>query len=274
MNWIYDIPTWALGFLIIGPILLVSSTVLILCRTWIYDHFRLSSNTNDGVNGFFSAMGMLYGLLLSLVAVSTWQNLEYVDGLANKESTAIVELYRDVSTLEEPAKDKLHQDLEDYLSYIINVAWPAHKLGKVPSGGTVILTHFIGRLSTYHNSNVEQQIFLAEVFTAYNRLIDVRRLRMHAVADTGIGPIIWTVILVGGALTLSGGFLIHLPTLKGHLFMNGLFSILLGLMIFLLTAIDQPFRGEMGISPNAYSTTLAGLKDLDFKNTMTIDVSK
>ena len=90
-------------------------------------------------------MGMLYGLLLSLVAVSTWQNLEYVDGLANKESTAIVELYRDVSTLEEPAKDKLHQDLEDYLNYIINVAWPGHKLGKVPSGGTVILTHFIGR---------------------------------------------------------------------------------------------------------------------------------
>ncbi len=67
MNWIYDIPTWALGLLIIGPILLVSSTVLILCRTWIYDHFRLSSNTNDGVNGFFSAMGMYTAYCLALL---------------------------------------------------------------------------------------------------------------------------------------------------------------------------------------------------------------
>jgi hypothetical protein len=274
MYWIYDIPTWALGLLIIGPILLVSSTVLILCRTWIYRHFRLSNDTNDGINGFFSAMGMLYGLLLGLVAVSSWQNLEYVDGLANKEATAIAQLYRDVSTLDESAKTKLHQDLKDYLNFVINVAWPAHKLGKVPSGGTVILTRFLARLSTYHTDNVEQQVYLAEVFTAYNRLIEDRRLRMHAVADTGIGPIIWTVILVGGGLTLSGSFLIHLPTLKGHLFMNSLFSILLGLMIFLLAAIDQPFRGEMGVSPSAYITTLAVLKDLEINNTMILETSK
>ena len=97
---------------------------------------------------------------------------------------------------------------------------------------------------------------------------------MHAVADTGIGPIIWTVILVGGGLTLSGSFLIHLPTLKGHLFMNSLFSILLGLMIFLLAAIDQPFRGEMGVSPSAYITTLAVLKDLEINNTMILENSK
>jgi vacuolar-type H+-ATPase subunit I/STV1 len=115
---------------------------------------------------------------------------------------------------------------------------------------------------------------LAEVITAYNKLIEDRRLRMHAVDDTGIDSITWIVILVGGGLTLIGSFFIHLPTLGGHLFMNSLFSILLGLMIFMLVAIDQPFRSELGITPIAYINTLAGLKDLDINNNLTIDASK
>jgi hypothetical protein len=274
MFWIYEIPTWLLCFLIIGPILLFSTTVLILRRTWIYHRFRLSDDTNDGINGYFSAMGVLYGLLLGLIAVSSWENLEYVGTLANKEATSVAQLYRDVSTLDQPAKTKLHQELEDYLNYVINVAWPAHKLGKVPTGGSVILTRFLATLSTYHTRNVEQQVFLAEVITAYNKLIEDRRLRMHAVDDTGIDSITWIVILVGGGLTLIGSFFIHLPTLGGHLFMNSLFSILLGLMIFMLVAIDQPFRSELGITPIAYINTLAGLKDLDINNNLTIDASK
>ena len=274
MFWIYEIPTWLLCVLIIGPILLFSTTVLILRRTWIYHRFRLSDDTNDGINGYFSAMGVLYGLLLGLIAVSSWENLEYVGTLANKEATSVAQLYRDVSTLDQPAKTKLHQELEDYLNYVINVAWPAHKLGKVPTGGSVILTRFLATISTYHTSNVEQQVFLAEVLTAYNKLIEDRRLRMHAVDDTGIDSITWVVILVGGGLTLIGSFFIHLPTLGGHLCMNSLFSILLGLMIFMLVAIDQPFRSELGITPIAYINTLAGLKDLDINNNSTIDASK
>ena len=263
MYWIYDIPTWELAILIIAPILLVSSAIIFFGRTSIYGRFRLANDTNDGVNGFISAMGVLYGLLLGLVAVTSWENLDYVDSLASKEATSIAQLYRDVSTLDEPTKTKLHKDLEDYLHYVIDISWPSHKLGQAPNGETAILSHFLARLSIYHTRNVEQQIFLAEVFTTFNRLTEDRRLRMHSVDDTGIGSIVWIVVLAGGALTLAGSFLIHLPTLEGHLLMNGLFSLLLGLMIFMLAAIDQPFRGEMGITPSAYVTILNNLKGLD-----------
>ena len=273
MKWIYDIPTWELGFLIVGPTLLVSSLVLILRRNWIYRHFRLANDTNDGINGFFSAMGMLYGILLGLVAISAWENMGYVETIASKEATSIIQLYRSVSTLDEPMKSQQHHDLEDYLKYVIYVAWPAHKLGEVPEGGSIILTQFLARLSTYHTRNVEQQIFLAEVISSYKSLIEDRRVRMHYVLDSGIGSIIWVVILVGGVLTLSCSFLIHLPTLGGHLFVNSLFSLLLSLMIFLIAAIDQPFRGELGVTPHAYSSTLSVLHILAHTNTNTITPS-
>lgn len=265
MYWIYDIPTWSLGCLIIGTMVLVSCLGLAVSRTFFYNRYRITSDSNDAVNMVVSSMGMLYGLLLGLVAVATWENYASVDSITGKESTAISQLYRDVSTLQDPSKAELQQDLKDYLINVIEIDWPAQKLGNSTSGGTIIMTHFLGTLATYKTTSVEQQIFLAEVFTAYNRVIENRRLRMQAV-NTGIPAIFWTVILVGAALTIIATFLIHLPSLRTHLLITVLFSTLLGFMIFLLASVDNPLRGEVSVSSDAYSSILKSLDSFDPKN--------
>jgi hypothetical protein len=265
MYWIYDLSTWILGCLIIGTIVLVSCLGLAFSRTYFYNRFHISADTNEAVNMFVSSMGMLYGLLLGLVAVATWENYTAIENIAANESTAISELYRDVSTLQEPTKTELQQDLKDYLAYVIEIAWPAQKQGKPTTGGRIILTRALGTIANYKTSNVEQQIFLAEVFTAYNRLVECRRLRVQAL-DTGIPSIFWAVILVGAGLTLITTFLIYTPYLRTHLLITALFSTLLGFMIFLLAAIDNPLRGEISISSDVYSSVLESLKDSDPTN--------
>jgi hypothetical protein len=40
----------------------------------------------------------------------------------------------------------------------------------------------------------------------------------------------------------------------------------LGFVIFLVASFDNPFRGEMSISPEAYSLILENLKDRDPAN--------
>lgn len=267
MYWIYDIPTWILGILIISSIVLFSCLGLVFSRTYFYNRYRISADTNDAVSMFVSSMGMLYGLLLGLVAVATWENYTSIDSIAAKEATSLSQLYRDVNTLKNPIKAELQQNIKDYLVDVIEVAWPAQKQGKSTSGGTIILTRFLDTLATYKTSRVEEQIFLAEIFTAYNRVIENRRLRMQSI-DTGIPAIFWTVILVGAGLTLITTFLIHLPSLRTHLFITILFSALLGFMIFLLAAVDNPLRGEVSVSADAYISILEGFKDFDSTSIM------
>lgn len=264
MYWIYDISTEYLCILVVSVFAFLSCLGLFCSRNFFYKTFKISDDTNDVINSYISGMGMLYGLLLGLVAVATWENYDNVDNIVGKESTSIAQLYRDVSTLQDPTKTELQDNLKDYLIYVVDVAWPAHKNGDVPSGGTIILTKFLKTLSTYKTSNIEEQVYLGEIFTAYNRLIENRRLRMLAV-DSGIPNIFWVVIIIGGVLNIVTTFLMYLPSLKTHLFITALFSSLLGLMIFLLIAVDHPLRGETSISSEAYSNLLNNLKDLDPK---------
>lgn len=68
-------------------------------------------------------MGMLYGLLMGLVAVSAWENYQDVGNIVDIEATVIAQLYCDISALQEPSKTRLQNDLQDYLHYIIDVSW-------------------------------------------------------------------------------------------------------------------------------------------------------
>jgi len=262
MYWIYDIPTWLLGVLTISTFVLVAFLGLIASRRWAGRVFRLSDETNEAVNGFFAGVGVMYSLLLGLVAVAVWQNYDSANGTASKEAALIAALYRDVCAFPEEERHKLQDRLGKYLHFVIDVAFPAHRQGEIPNGGTRILSDFQGILTTYQPATANQEIMLSEAFTAFNKVIEARRMRMDAV-DTGIPLVFWIVILAGAVLSIMLTYMFHLPSLKTHLILTGIFSLFLGFVIFLIAALDNPFRGEMGVSPAAYASVLKGLKDLD-----------
>jgi hypothetical protein len=139
MYWIYDMPTWQMGLLFVAFFLITSLSGLFLLRSWIYTKFHITNDTNDSVNGIFAGIGVLFGLLLGLVAVAVWENYNSVDSLSGKEASAVATLYRDVSTLQEPARTKLELNLKNYLTYVIYTAWPAHQQGEKPKGDGIIL---------------------------------------------------------------------------------------------------------------------------------------
>lgn len=266
MFWLYDLPIWQLGTLIVSTFVLFTSVGLVLSRRTIYRTFRVSDDTNETVNGIFAGAGVLLGLLLGLVAVAAWENYETVDDVVVKEAAAVAALYRDVSTLKDPDRVLLQQDLKDYLAYVVNVAWPAHRKGETPKGGALILSAFLGKLTVYHADTPEQRVFLAEVFAAYNKLIEAQRLRM-GVVTSGLPVVFWVVILAGVILSVFITYFFHVSLLKMHLMLTGLFSAFLGFMIFLILAVDNPLRGEVSISPDPYADVLNNLKDLEATQT-------
>ena len=198
---IYDIPTWQLATGIIGLYLAVSVAGLVLTRKWVYRIFAPSFDSNEMTNGIFSGVGMLYGLLVGLVAVAAWGNYDSVDDLVSKEASLITSLYRDISALQEPTKQVLQDNLKSYLKDVIEVQWPAHQDGFSLEGGATILTHFHATLAQYQPKNIGDQALYQETLSAFNRLSEARRLRIGAV-ESGIPAVFWTVILIGGWLTL------------------------------------------------------------------------
>lgn len=262
MYWIYELPIGVMGLVLILAFTLPALLGLWAARAWTYRTFGLSDDTNESVNGFVAGTSMLYGLLLGLVAVATWENYDAANTLASKEASAVAALYQDVSAFPQPERQVLQTHLENYLRYVIDVAWPAHRAGEIPRGGTLILSKFQGVLGAFQPKTANQQVILAEALTAFNALVEARRLRMDSVTN-GLPAVFWVVILAGAALSIVLTYAVHLASMKAHLILTGIYALFVGLMIFLVAALDNPFRGDLSVSPDSYGLVLHGLQDLD-----------
>lgn len=259
--WIYDIPTWQLGTAIICIYLFISLSGLLLLRGWIYRTFDVSAETNEMTNGIFSGVGVLYGLLVGLVAVAGWENFNNVDDLVSKEAAATGAFYRDISALKDPERSHLQSHIRYYLDDIIHVAWPLHQKGIGDPEGGKTLSKIHSELTHYETSPGADQALFQEALAAFNRLSEARRMRLGEVT-TGIPSVFWVVIITGAILNLPLLYLFHTTRLRTHIVATTTYALFMGSMLFLLVAVDHPLRGEVSIPPDAYQEILDNLENM------------
>ena len=82
-------------------------------------------------------------------------------------------------------------------------------------------------------------------------MVELRRLRLHD-KDAGLPVPLWAVVILGGILTVFLTYFLALERFKVHIVMTIVSGILVSLLIFMIVALDHPFRGEVSIGPDAF----------------------
>lgn len=85
----------------------------------------------------------------------------------------------------------------------------------------------------------------------FNKIVELRRQRLQAV-PSGLPPVIWIVVLVGAFLNIVLTLFFVTDNLTFHVWMTALLASLIGLLVFLIAAMDYPFRGEFSVSAEAF----------------------
>lgn len=249
---IYEIPTWCLGLATVLSFVIVGVGGFLFTKNWIHDRCRLNRDTNEVVNAFFAGVGVLYGLLMGLVAVANWNNFDDVEEILSKEASAIAVLYSDISAMQEPQRSSMQVHLKSYLHEIVYKEWPMHALGKVPSGWTVLLAELHDEIAKYTPNTKNQKEFLMRSLDSYNQVLELRQRRIDAVEEDRVPEVFWYVILLGGVLSIVMTYFFHVSSSSMHIMMIGLYCTFLGLMVFLVAAVDNPFRGGVSVKPTDY----------------------
>jgi hypothetical protein len=107
---------------------------------------------NDLVFYTTSGFSLFYGLLLGLLAVAAYQNLEQVRQNVFGEASSLASLYRDASLYPEPVGSEFRDLPRVYTLYVIYKDWSARRKGRIYNGGTnrlmmieyTILAFFLG----------------------------------------------------------------------------------------------------------------------------------
>ncbi|MDB5349699.1 MAG: hypothetical protein JWN86_946 [Planctomycetota bacterium] len=249
--WIYDLSNWSLALLCTVVFVGFTWTGLLATRSTVRKWMRPQPETNDLVSYFMSAYGVFYGLTLGLIAVGTYQNYTDVDSTINKEAAALGVLYRDVSFLPQGTREELQDILRDYCRHVIDKSWPVQREGKLDPGEITWLNAFQKKLGDFEPKTRGQEALLADTFRQFDDYDDIRQIRLSDVT-TGLPAPLWWVVIVGALVNIVLTWLFSVDQLRVHLLLTGLLSLLVALLIFLIAAMDNPFRGQFSVSPDAF----------------------
>ena len=248
--WIYDFSPLISGSIFVTGFIAISFLCLYLFSRILRPTIHKNTQNNEMVSLMLSSFLGLYALLLGLLAVAAYQNLSEVTGVVSDEASSLGAFYRDVQAYPEPARALLQNQLRDYTRYTIDRAWPEQQKGGILTEGTHRITRLATTLTDFTPSSKREEILHAQAYQQFNDYLEKRSSRLYNVS-THIPAIFWAVVLIGSIIAI---ILIALFDIEivAHFWLAGLTSGFLGLVIFLVAAMDNPFRGSVSVSSDPF----------------------
>ena len=251
--WLYQIHPFWLGILIVGVLVGASLLGLRLTRPLAR---RLRPAQNDFANYFFATVAVFYAVLVGLIAVASWGNYTTIDGIASSEAVSASDTYRDVESYPPAVSEAVRSDLRAYVNFVIQQEWPAQRRGaSVQHGGRLLLERVARRLTTFEPATSGQQIVHVQTLRDLDDLFSNRRLRFEAI-DGHLPGLMWLVVLAGAAIMIFMTYFFSAESEPLHRLLTAALSLVIGLVIFLILALDRPLIGYVSIDPSSFEDAL------------------
>ena len=169
-DFLYEISTvWLAIYCVVFAILVMWFGII-----FVGPLLRVLIGREPGINDlvFYTTSGfsLFYGLLLGLLAVAAYQNLEQVRQNVFGEASSLASLYRDASLYPEPVGSEFRDLLKDYTLYVIYKDWPAHRKGKIYNGGTNRLMMIEYTILKLHPRSPSQEILQSQTLQVFGEL--------------------------------------------------------------------------------------------------------
>lgn len=247
--WIYEVPLLLAVALFAIAFVGICWLGILFASPVIGSWFQKKARLNEILGDYLQYFGVIYGLLLGLLAVATYQNHTDVEKAVASEASSLAALYRDISAYPDPDRTELKALIKEYTRSTIEDAWPLQRKGIDPwKVNRAAPLH--ARLALFEPQTKGQEALHLTALRQFNDFFEARRQRLFYVS-AGIPPVMWLTVFVGAIMNMLLIWAFDLP-LRSHLYLGGIISFFTGTMICLIILLDNPFRGEVGVSPQPF----------------------
>jgi len=257
-GWAYDMPNWQVASIFSGASVALMWAGIIFVKPLLRLLFSRQEDINTVVGNAVSAFSVFYGLLLGLISVATYQTYSSLSDNVAHEASVIASLYRDFSIYDAPMRGELQAAMRSYVRTTIDVDWPVQQRGLVPTEGSTKVTALFKKLANYEPPRLSQQLLHAEALREFSSFVEARRTRLANITS-GIPGVLWYVVLMGGAINILLFWMFDMRFML-HVVIGGIVAFFLGVMIFIIVALDVPYRGTVSVSAfpleEVYSTLI------------------
>jgi hypothetical protein len=194
-----------------------------------------------------AVVGTLFAILLGFMVASAMARYDAARNNIQAEAGAVGDLFRLARSLPDPAKQRILDDCNKYTQIVIDEEWKLMEARKTSDAawnayGDIWRDSSGFEPKTQKEANIHQ--IMLEVLT---RLGDGRRTRAAQLTYALPLPL-WIVIFVGATAIICFTLFFDVDNLKFQVAMESIVVTVLSLNIFLLSAFDDPFSGDVCLS--------------------------
>ncbi len=252
MYWVYDYPNWMLFVGLILFFAVLSVIGIFTFRKWTDRALGLTADDNSIVSEYLGVMGVFFGLVLGMVAVGAWDAYKSADAVVSDEAAALGAFYRSAKLIPDTGAAALQSEIRTYAETVITQEWPQQRLGIAPRDGDAIITRIGNLLYAIPVENGRDEIAIGAATDQYFHLVHARRARIQSVAASALPGGLWWVVIASTGIIMLLSMLMHIKNQKLDIVLNLLLSMLTGSILAFIIAMDNPYRGELSISSQAY----------------------
>ena len=250
---IASLPIWLAGLLMLGCAISGAVTVELLVRRVVSPELRTSHMTV--ASAMFSVVGTTYAVLLAFVAMLAWDGFNKAQSVTDTEASLVLNVYTLVDGLSGPEMGRMRSDIGAYAAAVVHVEWPAQARGGIvqeDQPSLVDLTRIALRLRPSSIADGDLHTLLLNDLA---QLSSVRRERL-LILRTPIPLIVWFVLLAGGGISIAFASFLGARSLLMQLAMTSVLAVSGALVLLLIVALSNPFRGGSGISAEPFEHAL------------------
>jgi hypothetical protein len=250
---VYEYPLWGVGILLAAVAALGAMLLGLAASLFLSLEFR--RRHNDVTAAMLSVIGVTFAVLLAFVAMLAWEHFNNAKAASYREAAAVLDVYNVSIGFADPEMSSMHHDIIGYLETVVKVEWPAQAKGQTVDPNSAWLNKLNRTAINFKPSGLADGNRHAVLLAALMRLADARQQRLLA-ADTTIPVVVWIVTLMGGVLTIAFASLLGVPSLTMHLAMPAALAVSGALVLILIIALSNPFRGDFRVSTQPFDRVL------------------
>lgn len=249
--WLEGLPIFWTGVVVIGGF--VSSTLIMGYLVGALTPLEIREAHNDRAGFILAVIGVIYAVLLAFIAIGVWQRFQDAQARNFEEAGSLGAIYRGSESF--PSGANVRASLRDYVLSVTTDEWPAMHQGKKSLRSEALINTVDREIRALPVTTWQLQNVQAEMLSAMDAALMDRQTRLTWDLR-GINGVLWIVLIAGGYLTVAFTYLFGFDrTIMQQLMIGGL-SLMIGLVLYLIVALDFPYRGGITVQPDAFRALL------------------
>jgi hypothetical protein len=244
-------------------LIIIGSTAGSLLFLWILRCFWPDSQRrehNDIIGWQVSVLGTTYAVIIGFMLYAVWSAYQTAEINADDEANCLVSVYRLANGLPAAQRSQVHRLAREYADIVIDEEWPTMHKGQLSDDHAIIENLWAAAMQAKPDSFAEQtsmNLTLKEI----SSMTEHRRLRQLE-SRSKLPAILWTVLILGGGLTVLSACLFGTENSKLHTVQVFSLTLLLSLVLVAIADIDRPFQGVVHVLPQGFERARATFAEL------------